>query len=75
MIGIDELSPADRLLYDRARKLQNFLTQPFSVAEAYTGRKGYYVELEQTIRGCEDIIAGRFDKKPEEEFYMIGPLS
>lgn len=75
VIGIDELSPADRLIYDRARKLQNFLTQPFSVAEAYTGRKGFYVELEQTIKGCEDIIAGRFDKKPEEEFYMIGPLS
>ncbi len=75
VIGIDELSPSDRLIYERARKLQNFLTQPFSVAEAYTGKKGYYVELEQTLKGCEDIIAGRYDKRPEEEFYMIGSLS
>ncbi|MBI4357682.1 MAG: F0F1 ATP synthase subunit beta [Candidatus Omnitrophica bacterium] len=75
VIGIDELSPADRVLYDRARKLQNFLTQPFAVAEAYTGKKGYYVEVAQTLKGCEEIIAGRHDKKPEEEFYMIGPLS
>lgn len=75
VIGIDELSPADRLLYERARKLQNFLTQPFSVAEAYTGKKGYYVEINDTLKGCEDILGGRYDKKPEEEFYMIGPLS
>ncbi len=75
VIGIDELSPADRLIYDRARKLQNFMTQPFSVAEAYTGRKGFYVSVEETIQGCEDIMAGRFDKRPEEEFYMIGPLT
>ncbi len=74
VIGIDELSPADRLFYERARKLQNFLTQPFSVAEAYTGKKGYYVELNDTLKGCEDILSGRYDKKPEEEFYMIGPL-
>ncbi len=75
VIGIDELSPADRLIYDRARKLQNFLTQPFSVAEAYTGRKGFYVTVGETIQGCEDIIAGRYDKRAEEQFYMIGPLT
>lgn len=75
VIGLDELSPADRLIYDRARKLQNFLTQPFSVAEAYTGKKGHYVPIEETLRGCEEILAGRHDKRAEEEFYMIGPLA
>jgi F-type H+-transporting ATPase subunit beta len=75
VIGIDELSPGDRLIYDRARKVQNFLTQPFSTAEAYTGRKGYYVILEETLRGCEEIMTGRHDKKPEEDFYMIGALA
>lgn len=74
VIGLDELSPADRLIYDRARKLQNFLTQPFTVAEAYTGKKGYYVPIEDTIKGCEEILSGRHDKRPEEEFYMIGPM-
>ena len=75
VIGIDELSPADRLIYERARKLQNFLTQPFTVTEAYTGKKGYYVAVAETLKGCEGILAGRYDKKPEEDFYMIGPLS
>ena len=74
VIGIDELSGADRTLYARARKLQNFLTQPFAIAEAYTGRKGTYVPLAETLRGCEEIIAGKCDKRPEEEFYMIGVL-
>ena len=72
VIGIDELSSADRIIYERARKLQNFLTQPFAIAEVYTGRKGTYVELGDTLKGCADIIAGRYDKKPEEHFYMIG---
>lgn len=74
VIGIDELSAADRVLYERARKLQNFLTQPFFVAEAYTGKKGEYVTLEQTLEGCEKIMTGRVDQRPEEEFYMIGPV-
>jgi F-type H+-transporting ATPase subunit beta len=74
VIGLDELSPADRLIYDRARKLQNFLTQPFTVAEAYTGKKGFYVPIEETIQGCEAILSGHCDKRGEEEFYMIGPL-
>ena len=72
VIGIDELSAADRTLYERARKLQNFLTQPFFIAEPYTGKKGAYVEINGTLKGCEEIIAGRYDKRPEEEFYMIG---
>ena len=74
VIGIDELSAADRILYNRARKLQNFLTQPFFVAEAYTGRTGEFVNLEQTLEGCERIISGRVDRKPEAEFYLIGAL-
>jgi len=74
VIGIDELSAADRTLYERARKLQNFLTQPFFVAEAYTGKKGAYVSVEQTLEGCEKIINGRVDTMPEEEFYLIGAV-
>ncbi|MGD9015186.1 MAG: F0F1 ATP synthase subunit beta [Candidatus Omnitrophota bacterium] len=74
VIGIDELSAGDRIIYERARKLQNFLTQPFFVAEAYTGKDGEYVPVEQTLDGCQRIINGRFDRKPENEFYMIGTL-
>jgi F-type H+-transporting ATPase subunit beta len=72
IIGIEELSMADRLLYSRARKLENFLTQPFFTAEIYTGRKGEYVSLEDTLTGCERIIRGEADKENEEDFYMIG---
>jgi F-type H+-transporting ATPase subunit beta len=75
VVGIDELSSSDRIIYERAKKLQNFLTQPFFVAEAYTGKKGEYVTVEQTLEGCEKIIEGRFDSKPEEEFYLIGALT
>ena len=74
VIGIDELSKADRTLYERARKIQNFLTQPFTVAERYTGKKGDHVPVELTLEGCEKIISGKMDKKPEQEFYMIGAL-
>ncbi|MFA6384460.1 MAG: F0F1 ATP synthase subunit beta [Candidatus Omnitrophota bacterium] len=72
VIGIDELSAADRTTYERARKLQNFLTQPFFVAEAYTGKHGEYVTIQQTVDGCEKIISGHYDRKPEGDFYMIG---
>jgi F-type H+/Na+-transporting ATPase subunit beta len=72
VIGIDELSASDRIIYERARKLQNFLTQPFFVAEAYTGKHGEYVTIVQTVEGCEKIIAGHFDRRPEGDFYMIG---
>ena len=74
VIGLDELSHADRTLYMRARKMQNFLTQPFFVAEAYTGKPGEYVTVAQTVEGCERILAGRMDNIPEEKFYMIGQL-
>lgn len=72
VIGIDELSSGDRIIYERARKLQNYLTQPFFVAEAYTGKKGEYVTIEQTLDGCERIINGHLDRKSENDFYMIG---
>jgi F-type H+-transporting ATPase subunit beta len=75
VIGIDELSGSDRIIFERGRKLQNFLTQPFFVAEAYTGKKGEFVKTEQCIEDCERIITGRLDRKPVEEFYMIGALS
>lgn len=74
VIGVDELSAQDRLLYDRAKRLQNFLTQPFFVAETYTGKKGQYVPLKMTIEGCERIIRGKVDRMKEEEFYLIGAL-
>lgn len=74
VIGIDELSQSDRTIYERARKLQNFFTQPFCVAETYTGKKGAYVPIAETIEGCERIMAGRVDHIPEGQFYMIGAL-
>lgn len=74
VIGIDELSSQDRTMYERARKMQYFLTQPFSVAEAYTGRHGEYVVLEDTLSSCERILSGEFDQKREDLFYMIGAL-
>ena len=74
VIGIDELSANDRLIYERARKIQYFLTQPFFVAEAYTGKMGEYVTTMETITGCQRIINGEFDQKAEDLFYMIGSL-
>lgn len=74
VIGIDELSQADRTIYERARKLQNFFTQAFVVAETFTGKKGSYVAIEDTIEGCERILSGRVDHIPEDKFYMIGVL-
>ena len=74
VVGIEELSKADRTLYDRARKLENFLTQPFFVAEGYTGKKGEYVSLRDTLDGCDKIVNGRVDNIPEEKFYFIGKI-
>jgi len=74
VIGIDELSRTDRLIYERARKLQNYLTQPCFVAESYTGRKGQYVPTEVTVNDCAKIIEGAYDDRDEREFYMIGRL-
>jgi len=74
VIGIDELSKVDRTLYERARKIQNFLTQPMFVAESYTGKKGEYVKVGQTLDSVEKIIDGRMDSRSEEEFYMTGAI-
>ncbi|MBI3322563.1 MAG: F0F1 ATP synthase subunit beta [Candidatus Omnitrophica bacterium] len=74
VVGIDELSKADRIIYERARKLQNFLTQPFIVAEVFSGMKGQYVSVAKTLEGVDRIIAGRVDSWREERFYMIGEL-
>ena len=74
VVGIEELSKADRVVYDRARKLENFLTQPFFVAEVYTGKKGAYVPIKHTLEGCERIISGRMDNVPEGKFYLIGGI-
>jgi F-type H+-transporting ATPase subunit beta len=74
VIGIDELSKADRTMYLRARKLTNFLTQPMFVAESYTGRKGAFVRIGETLDSVEMIVDGRMDSRSEEEFYMIGKI-
>lgn len=75
VVGVDELSKADRTLFDRARKLQFFLTQPFFVAESYSGMKGEYVTLKDNLDSCERIIDGRVDRISEEKFYMIGSVT
>jgi F-type H+/Na+-transporting ATPase subunit beta len=72
IVGIEELSREDQVLFERARKIQNFLTQPFFVAESYTGKKGEYVSLEATLDSCERIVSGELDKMTVESFYMIG---
>ena len=74
ILGIDELSPEDKLVVARARKVQRFLTQPFHVAEVFTGREGRYVKIENTIKGFEKIIAGELDEIPETFFFMKGEI-
>lgn len=74
ILGIDELSDEDKLTVARARKIQRFLSQPFFVAEAFTGTKGKYVKLEETIKGFRMIIEGKLDNLPEQAFYMVGAI-
>ncbi len=74
VIGADELSPADRIVYDRGLKLQNYFTQPFSVAEVFTGAKGQYVTTHDVVKDVEAIINGDYDDKNPRDFYMIGNL-
>jgi len=74
ILGIDELSDDDKLTVARARKIQRFLTQPFFVAEAFTGTPGRYVKLEDTVEGFSQIIEGRCDELPESAFYMVGTI-
>jgi F-type H+-transporting ATPase subunit beta len=74
ILGIDELSDEDKLTVSRARKIQKFLSQPFNVAEAFTGRKGKYVKVADTIRGFKEIVDGKHDEIPEQAFYMQGTI-
>lgn len=74
ILGMEELSEEDKLIVARARKLQRFLSQPFHVAEAFTGRPGAYVPLKETIRGFKEILEGKHDDLPEDAFYMVGGI-
>ncbi len=74
ILGMDELSDEDKLTVGRARKIQRFLSQPFQVAEAFTGRPGKYVELKDTIAGFQELLSGELDDLPEQAFYMCGGL-
>jgi len=74
ILGMDELSEEDKLVVRRARKIQRFLSQPFFVAEIFTGSPGKYVSLKDTIRGFKGIISGEFDDLPEQAFYMVGTI-
>ena len=74
ILGMDELSEEDKQVVSRARKIQRFLSQPFFVAEEFTGTPGVYVKLEDTIRGFEEILSGKYDDLPEQAFYMVGGI-
>jgi F-type H+-transporting ATPase subunit beta len=74
ILGMDELSEDDKQTVQRARKIQRFLSQPFSVAETFTGTPGKYVPLKETIRGFKAIVAGEYDHLPEQAFYMVGQI-
>ena len=74
ILGIDELSEEDKLTVARARKIQRFLSQPFHVAQQFTGLEGRYVKLEDTIRGFKELVEGKYDDVPEQAFYMMGTI-
>ncbi len=74
ILGMDELSEEDRLTVERARKIQKFLSQPFHVAEQFTGMKGVYVQREDNIRSFSEILEGKHDNIPEQAFYMVGNI-
>jgi F-type H+-transporting ATPase subunit beta len=74
ILGMDELSEDQKMTVSRARRIQRFLSQPFFVAEAFTGSPGKYVKLEDTIRGFEQIVEGKYDALPEQAFYMVGTI-
>jgi F-type H+-transporting ATPase subunit beta len=74
ILGMDELSDEDKLVVARARRIQRFLSQPFNVAEVFTGRKGRYVPVAETVRGFREIIEGKHDDLPEAAFYMVGSI-
>jgi F-type H+-transporting ATPase subunit beta len=74
ILGLDELSEEDRQTVARARKIERFLSQPFFVAEVFTGSPGKYVSLAQTIQGFNSILAGELDDLPEQSFYLVGNI-
>ncbi|MBI4081226.1 MAG: F0F1 ATP synthase subunit beta [Candidatus Lambdaproteobacteria bacterium] len=74
ILGMDELSEEDRLIVERARKMQRFLSQPFHVAEAFTGTPGVFVDVKETVRSFGEILEGRHDNLPEQAFYMVGAI-
>ena len=74
ILGVEELSDEDRLTVARARKVQRFLTQPFFVAEVFTGQEGRYVPVKETVKGFTEILEGKYDDLPEQAFYMVGPI-
>ena len=74
ILGMEELSDADKQTVARACKIQRFLSQPFAVAEQFTGQPGKYVPLKETIRGFKEILEGRHDDMPENAFYMVGTI-
>jgi len=75
ILGINELSPEDKATVTRARKIEKFLSQPFFVAEQFTGRKGKYIKREETIRGFKMLVEGELDHIPEQHFYMKGSIN
>ena len=74
ILGMDELSEEDKLTVNRARKIQRFLSQPFHVAEVFTGSPGKFVDLEDTIKGFKALCSGEYDHLPEAAFYMVGTM-
>ena len=74
ILGMDELSEDDKLVVDRARKIQKFLSQPFHVAEVFTGSPGVFVSLQETIKGFKGLVEGEYDNIPEAAFYMVGTI-
>ena len=74
ILGMDELSEEDKAVVSRARKVQRFLSQPFFVAETFTGTNGEYVDIKDTIRGFKEILEGKHDELPEQAFYMVGTI-
>lgn len=74
ILGMDELSEEDKLVVSRARKIERFLSQPFHVAEVFTGSPGKYVSLKETISSFKGILNGDYDDMPEQAFYMVGTI-
>jgi len=74
ILGVDELSDDDKMIVGRARRIQRFLSQPFNVAQRFTGREGKSVPVKETVRGFKEILDGKHDDLPEQAFYMVGSI-